>query len=179
MAGAVCFCHCRTHAAPREAFLEGSSRRHVDRPTQRRTVRGGTVMANDGHVALLKQDVGAWNAWRNKNSDIRPNLSGTDLSWAMLAAANLSEADLSEANLSWANLGGADLSGANLSGANLSWASLGVANLTGAKLDGADLQAAQLIRTDLSQADLTGCRIYGVSAWSLNLAGTKQHNLIV
>jgi uncharacterized protein YjbI with pentapeptide repeats len=44
-------------------------------------------MANDEHVALLK-GVAAWNGWRDENLDIRPNLSGADLS----------EADLSDAN---------------------------------------------------------------------------------
>jgi len=51
-------------------------------------------MANDEHVAMLKQGVAAWNAWRRENPHIRPNLSG-----ANLRKANLSEADLSGANL--------------------------------------------------------------------------------
>ena len=33
-------------------------------------------MANDKHVALLKQGVDAWNAWRSKNPKIRPDLTG-------------------------------------------------------------------------------------------------------
>jgi hypothetical protein len=41
-------------------------------------------MANDEHVALLKRSVAAWNAWRAKNVNIRPDLGG----------AGLSEADL-------------------------------------------------------------------------------------
>ena len=53
-------------------------------------------MANDEHVALLKQGVEAWNAWRDENPGIRPDLS---------------EADLSKANLSYANLRGANLRG--------------------------------------------------------------------
>ena len=36
---------------------------------------GGASVANDEHVRLLKQGVAAWNAWRNENPDIRPNLS--------------------------------------------------------------------------------------------------------
>src|SRR5262249_27740331 len=31
----------------------------------------------------------------------------------------------------------------------------------------------------LRGADLTGCRIYGVSAWGLNLEGAKQQSLII
>jgi hypothetical protein len=44
-------------------------------------------MANDEHVALLKQGVEAWNAWRKANPHIRP-----DLIDAMLFGANLSTA---------------------------------------------------------------------------------------
>ena len=95
---------------------------------------GSALMANDEHVALLRQGVAAWNAWRDENPNIHPDLS---------------EAYLSEANLGGANLGGADL------------------------------QAAILIDTDFSGADLTGCRIYGVSAWSLKLEGAKQQNLVI
>jgi hypothetical protein len=36
-------------------------------------------MANDEHVALLKQGVAAWNAWRRDNPDVRPDFSGADL----------------------------------------------------------------------------------------------------
>jgi hypothetical protein len=43
-------------------------------------------MANDEHVALLKQGVAAWNAWRREHPDIRPNLSG-----AYLADAHLTD----------------------------------------------------------------------------------------
>jgi hypothetical protein len=32
-------------------------------------------MANDDHIALLKKGVAAWNAWRDENRSIRPNLS--------------------------------------------------------------------------------------------------------
>lgn len=31
-------------------------------------------MANDEQVALLKQGVAAWNAWRDENPDIDPDL---------------------------------------------------------------------------------------------------------
>jgi hypothetical protein len=33
-------------------------------------------MANEEQVALLKQGALAWNAWRDRNLDIRPNLRG-------------------------------------------------------------------------------------------------------
>ena len=69
-------------------------------------------MANDEHVALLKQGVDAWNAWREANPDILPDLNKADLSGANLSKANRSRADLSELNL---------LNGANLSGRTSVW----------------------------------------------------------
>ena len=141
-------------------------------------------MANDEHVALLKQGVAAWNAWRDKNPNIRPDLSGADLIEANLIGANLSGANLIGADLRAANLDGANLIEAHLSGGHLRGAYLGGADLRGADLGGADLgeadlQAAVLIGTDFSAADLTGSRIHGVSAWGLKLEGSRQQNLII
>src|SRR5437764_409218 len=65
-------------------------------------------------LAKLKKSIKGWNAWREANPRIVPDLSEADLS-----EADLSEADLSGANLGLANLIEANLSGANLSGANL------------------------------------------------------------
>jgi hypothetical protein len=172
-------------------------------------VKKPSKKTSEEHVALLKQGVAAWNAWRRKNIDIRPDLNVADLSEADLSEADLSEADLSEANLRKANLSEANLSGAdlrwailsradlseanlsgadlseanlrkaNLSAANLSAANLSEANLSGADLSGANLSGAILLETDLMSADLTGCRIYGVSAWDLKLARAKQQNLVI
>jgi len=33
-------------------------------------------MANEEHVALLKQGTARWNAWRRDNPDVRPDFSG-------------------------------------------------------------------------------------------------------
>jgi uncharacterized protein YjbI with pentapeptide repeats len=89
-------------------------------------------MANDEHVAILKQDVAAWNAWRTANPDILPDLEG---------------ADLSETDLSWAKLMWGDLRNANLSGANLEGVYLHRAKLSGANLSGA-FTGATLTRTE-------------------------------
>jgi Pentapeptide repeats (8 copies) len=136
-------------------------------------------MANDEHVALLKQGVAAWNAWRNENSDIRPDLSEAWFIGANLGGADLSGALLVEALLSQASLSGADLSGADLRGADLSGAEVFDTNLSGADLRGANLLGASLLMSDLTGADVTGCRIWGVSAWNLKLEKTKQQNLII
>jgi hypothetical protein len=44
-------------------------------------------MANDEHGRLLKQGVADWNAWRDKNPNIRPDLSRADLLGAHLGVS--------------------------------------------------------------------------------------------
>jgi uncharacterized protein YjbI with pentapeptide repeats len=61
-------------------------------------------MANQEHFDFLKKGVQAWNQWRKKHPNIRPNLVRANLSGAVLSSVDLSEADLSEANLSGADL---------------------------------------------------------------------------
>ena len=67
---------------------------------------GPKLMANAEHLRLLRQGVEVWNAWRAKEPTVPPDLSGADLSNALLSGL---EADLGGANLTEANLSGADL----------------------------------------------------------------------
>ena len=89
-------------------------------------------MANEEHVARLKQGAAVWNAWRLSVEEFmrRRNSSYADLAKEIFE--NLTDADLG-ARLEKLKLYeiDADLSGANLSGANLSGANLTDANLTG------------------------------------------------
>jgi uncharacterized protein YjbI with pentapeptide repeats len=61
-------------------------------------------MANEEHLARLKEGVEVWNKWRTDSWFTRPNLAEADLREADLSGANLWEADLTEANLQQANL---------------------------------------------------------------------------
>src|SRR3954471_2752790 len=81
-------------------------------------------MANEEHVALLKQGADAWNAWRRENADVPLNLRKADLRQEDLTEANLKEANLQGADLRMANLRGANLEGAYLVQANLERANL-------------------------------------------------------
>src|SRR6266699_1899693 len=71
-------------------------------------------MANQEHLAILKQGVKVWNKWREEHSDIQPDLSD----------ANLYQANLYQANLYQANLSKADLRRSSLVDTNLSYATL-------------------------------------------------------
>jgi len=151
-------------------------------------------MANDEHVKILKQGVEVWNQWRKENPKIRPDLVRAKLVKADLPNANLSRAylikadlcgtklqgsDLRSANLIRADLRGAQLSGANLMDAKLSGANLYKVNFSEANLCRANLLSADLVEANLKNAILTGCRVYGISAWNLDLEGAEQSDIII
>jgi len=101
--------------------------------------------------------------------------SFTDLQDANVANSNLSGIDLSYAILFRTNLSGSDLRGADLSDAYLINADLGGADLTGADLSDADLVGANLnntvlVDTDLSRSDVDFSSIAGASFVSADLA---------
>jgi uncharacterized protein YjbI with pentapeptide repeats len=155
------------------------------------------VRANLGKAIMAKANLSRANL--REASLRRANLRKADLSDADLLLADLNQADLSEAKLYQADLVWADLSGTNLRKANLSLAHLIQADLSGAKLNGANLSAANLAAVNLTAADLSGadlhlasltdanlknaivrdCRIYGISAWNVNLVGAQQGNLVI
>jgi len=117
-------------------------------------------MANDEHVAKLREGVVAWNDWRDENPDVVVDLRGAKLEGADLQYADLAGADLWVANLEGAELLGAyleraNLEKANLEGAELQDADLAGANLTRANLKGASLRAAKLERAWLLEANLS------------------------
>ncbi|MBZ0286079.1 MAG: pentapeptide repeat-containing protein, partial [Anaerolineae bacterium] len=71
-------------------------------------------MANPEHVAILKQGVETWNAWREvtwreANHSVIPDLSEADFSGTDLAKANLSGAILTNTIFTEADLEGAYL----------------------------------------------------------------------
>lgn len=152
-------------------------------------------MADDEPIEILMKGVEAWNKWRYDNPGVQINLRGAPLDGADLQQANLAgeECDLTHAFLHDANLRGAHLSGAKLVGTNLCRAhlcgadligadlhraNLDRADLTGADLSNANLERTILVRTTVSQATFTGCRVYGVSAWDLDLTDVRdQSNL--
>jgi uncharacterized protein YjbI with pentapeptide repeats len=137
-------------------------------------------MANDNHIAILLKGVDAWNAWREEDHQIRPELSGAFLHGARLRGTNFHEADLRGAYLQGAylmeaNLSKADLDDASLHGANLFRADLRGANLRGAYLCGANLNEANLIKTNLVEANLSGANLHGVDLHGVDLHGEDLH----
>lgn len=111
-------------------------------------------MADEEHLAVIRQGVAIWNVWRQANLEVQPNFYNGDLYQVNLSGAELSGADFSYAHLSQVNLTLAKLISAKLIGADLIWATL-----SRAKLDHADLSGANLSRTNLSYADFSGATL--------------------
>jgi hypothetical protein len=61
-------------------------------------------MANEEHLARLKQGVKAWNQWQAADRDIGPDLTDADLTNANLYGANLIHANLAGACLPKASI---------------------------------------------------------------------------
>jgi hypothetical protein len=106
-------------------------------------------MANQEQLNILKQGVEAWNRWREKNPEVKP-----DFAEAELQDASLREANFVEADLSGVYLGGADLQNADLCKANLRHANFEGSNLSNAKLRRANFDRVNLEEADLGWTDL-------------------------
>ena len=150
-------------------------------------------MANEDHLAKLREGVAVWNEWRMADMDIIPDLidadlTRADLTEALLWAANLINADLTGARLigssiNVANLRNTSLIGANLHRADFHRSDLTRANLTGADLTGAVLRRTSLIganlhRANLTEADLTGAILIGANLSGVNLSRVELSNTI-
>jgi hypothetical protein len=119
-------------------------------------------MANDEHVAKLREGVAVWNEWRKANPEVIPDLFAMDFRRGNFGDVILHDADLRDASLAHADLRRANLFNANLHKAALEWT----------KLTGADLVAANLTAADLRRADLTQARLTGANLASADLNGT-------
>jgi uncharacterized protein YjbI with pentapeptide repeats len=149
-------------------------------------------MANEEHLAILRQGVDVWNAWREANPDVMPDLVDADLSETVLTRSEpiwrdpnwfeMRDMVLTRSELTWwepywseqrkAVLTRADLTGADLTRADLTRADLRVANLIGANLREAKLRETFLPRAELRGADLRGAILNGAILNWADLSGT-------
>jgi uncharacterized protein YjbI with pentapeptide repeats len=142
---------------------------HHTRPffvPMRRCVNASTIqlewlrVANPDHLKTLLTGVSFWNDWRDRNRDVKP-----DLSRAVLNGLDLTGADLMEAELTLSSLVGTVLVDANLLGANL----------TLSKLMGATLRSASMVYALVRNADLSGADLQGADCGEVNFFGAKLH----
>jgi len=143
-------------------------------------------MANEEHLAKLREDVGRWNEWRRSNDGVQPDLIKANLIEANLSYANLREVDLIRANLrnasivgsslNYANLHEADLTGADLRSSNFSHADLSYASLIESDLRRSDLISASLTYADLSGANFTEADLSYAHFGRADLSGANLSN---
>ncbi len=132
-------------------------------------------MFDPEHLAKFCEGPKAWNAWRNANPNIVPELSDIRLTLhqRQLGASNGGPIDLHTANLELASLSNATLTGADLSDARLV-----SADLTHARLDGANLSGADLTDAILDHADLMGASLDHAVLFGTDLSNTRNLTVI-
>jgi uncharacterized protein YjbI with pentapeptide repeats len=141
-------------------------------------------MASKEHLSILEQGFSFWNDWRNKNTDICPDLSYANLNDRLLRGFNFISCNLKGVKLNRANLRGvymrnsdlsdshlnfADLSNVNFISVNLSHAKVGEANMRGANLRNSNLSNADLHDTNLRKAYLKNANLSGAVLSGANL----------
>jgi uncharacterized protein YjbI with pentapeptide repeats len=122
-------------------------------------------------LEVLRQGVNAWNLWRKKYSNLRPNLQSANLNGMHLEGIDLREADLSSAALQNCDLYKANLSGATAMAARLQRSDLSRSLLIGANLRLADLSEADLSGADMTAAVLAKCKLFGTNLVATNFCG--------
>ncbi|MEI3650456.1 MAG: pentapeptide repeat-containing protein [Dolichospermum lemmermannii FEM_B0920] len=135
-------------------------------------------MANEEHLAILKQGVNVWNEWMDEEIP-----RGIDITEALLQEIDLGFPDLSGADLQGMELAGSDFRGTNFSRANcqeinlvkadLRYANFEQANLSYAKLIGASLEETNLTESELQNADFSIANIRFSTFRKANLRGAK------
>ena len=126
-------------------------------------------MPNPEHLAILKEGVKRWNAWREDNPKIIPDLTGADLTGA----------NLEEVNLQGANLEGTALQRVLFTSAILRGAHLAGSNLQGADLRDADCRGADFTKANLAQANLTWTNLTWASLAEANVAGATLFETVL
>lgn len=172
-------------------FSIGRHRSHarLDGPfysTNRRTY-GSVIRRNGRDIEMagkeardvIRKGADAWNQWRRRAPEVRPDLANINLAYANLAGADLSDTNLWEAVLKNAVLKGANLSGAELCFADLSGANLTGADLRGANLTEADLTGATLVRAKMVRANCWGAKMAGADLSRASLVEAELSDVVL
>lgn len=132
----------------------------------------------------LRQGKTYWNTRRQEHPEIHPMLADAELNGSQLEGFDLSYANLTQARLRGANLRGvnfhqailsaADLTNADLSDANFCRTDLYETIFTDACLVRANMQGVHLVRNNFTGAEVVDCKVYGLSAWDLEMDGARE-----
>ncbi len=135
-----------------------------------------TFIGDSEHLEKLQEGVAAWNAWRQENPEIKPDLGGLDLTDPVFRGTPLwindgqyigiSGIDLSHSLLRGANFSGALCRNANFSGSSFQDANFSEANFYNAIFSDVECQHANFSGSDCSWASFSDAKC----AWS-NFSG--------
>lgn len=132
-------------------------------------------MANPEHLKILKQGVIAWNSWRQKNPDVKPDLCNLAIyqDYKTICATELNaDKDNSKLITELMNSAkGVDFSDINLRYTNLNRSILIQANLMSADLCKANLQDTDLRGTDLQKTEISGANLQRAKLNDVNFHG--------
>jgi uncharacterized protein YjbI with pentapeptide repeats len=107
------------------------------------------------------------------------NLSDVNMQRAKLIEAKFVKANLRGADLQSTTLHLADLSGADCTGANFSASQLILATARDTDFTNASLELGALVNADLTGAKLIGTKVFGLSAWNVELANAVQQDIVI
>jgi len=110
-------------------------------------------MANEEHLKTFRKGKKAWNAWRKKYPDIKPDLT---------------ECNLKNMNFSGYDLRKTDFYGAHLEKAKFAKSEVWEASFAGCFMDSADFRGTELGYANFYQADLHNAKFRNVYAPSVN-----------
>jgi hypothetical protein len=88
-------------------------------------IKSAAIQSVEQHLAILNRGVDAWNAWRLKKPETRPDLDRTNLNRMNLSSVDFSDTQLTNVDLSETILLRTNFTNANLKGANFTGALLG------------------------------------------------------
>lgn len=166
-------------ATPEETEASGWIIREISFATFR-TEHEINAQKLEASLSLLEKGVANWNNYRDSHPQFQPYLRNTNLSWTNKHLPDLSGINLSGAMLQDTDFTGQALYGADLSGASLQRAVLVDVGLSEAVLDMADLSWAELTEAHLDfasfdLANLTGANLTDAEMWNASLQGADLH----
>ncbi|VFQ47443.1 pentapeptide repeat-containing protein [Desulfoluna butyratoxydans] len=107
------------------------------------------------------------------------NFSKSDFHYSDLVDSYCYNCDFSFAQLQVSKIGSAKFQNCNFEGANLSYCSAEETDFSGSKLFATTLNNMSLVKTNFSNTTIEQVRVYGISAWDLNLEGCNQSNIYI
>jgi uncharacterized protein YjbI with pentapeptide repeats len=124
-------------------------------------------MANDSHVAILRQGVDAWNRWRAEDRKSAPDLTNIDLDFDTFDGADFRDTGFEGANLS----GEVSFNHVDFRGSRFDLADLSISYFIESDFRGCQFYMTKFDEADLAHADFRKSQIHSSSLLEANLSG--------